>query len=322
MPAILGAIAAALIALTISVKALGGEYWLVDLVTFFWPVVVLFAVLLLVPTFLVPGKVFRLLAIVAVAASLYPIFALPPAPEATPGNRLRILTANLLIENRDTASFVALLSREQPDIVVTEETHNGFVEAVRGSGLYPFESTGTLDQADDKKVFSRYPIREQAVINEAPGTTRIYRHPMRLVIDGPDGPIVLYAVHPDTPRSFEQWIQRNAYLDLMADSIQREAENAAVILAGDWNTPAYSVFFDRFFERTGYRFARPGWYLPVTRFWTRAKRFVYFGSTIDHVAVSPQLRVTGWRRGRDIDSNHLPVIVDIAMPAGNAVARN
>lgn len=322
MPAILGVIAAALIALTISVKALGGEYWLVDLVAFFWPVVVLLAVVLLGSTFLVPGKAVRLLAVVAVLASLYPIFALPPAPEATAGNRLRLLTANLLFENRDTASLVALLTREQPDIVVMQETRNRFVEAVRGSGLYPFESTGTLGENDDKKVFSRYPIREQVQINEAPGTLRLDRHPMRLVIDGPDGPIVLYAVHPDSPRSLRQWHNRNAYLDLLAASVRREAENAAVIVAGDWNTPAYSVFFDRFFERTGYRFARPGWYLPVTRFWTRAKSVVYFGSTIDHVAVSPQLRVTGWRRGRDIDSNHLPVIVDIAMPAGNAVARN
>jgi len=322
MPAILGALAAALIALTISVKALGGDYWPVDLVTFFWPVAVLFAVLLLPATFLFPGKSARFLAILAVAVSLYPIFALPPAPEATAGNRLRLLTANLLGENRDAASFVALLIREQPDIVVTQETRNRFVDAVRGSGLYPFETTGTSHENDDKKVFSRYPIREQARVEDPPTAIKLDRHPMRLVIDGPDGPIVIYAVHPDTPRSLEQWVQRNAYLDLLAGSIRREAENAAVVVAGDWNTPAYSVFFDRFFDRTGYRFARPGWYLPVTRFWTRAKRFVYFGSTIDHVAVSPQLRVTDWRRGRDINSNHLPVIVDIAMPVVNAVARN
>ncbi|UVC08049.1 endonuclease/exonuclease/phosphatase family protein [Rhizobium sp. TH2] len=322
MPAILGAIAAALIALTISVKALGGEYWLVDLVTFFWPVAALLAVVLFLSTLLVPSKAARLLAILAVAVTLYPIFSLPPAPDATAGNRLRVLTANLLNENRDTASFVALLTREQPDIVVTQETRNLFVEAIRGSGLYPFESTGTVSANDDKKVFSRYPIREQARISDAPGTPVLRRHPMRLVIDGPDGPIVLYAIHPDTSRSLRQWHSRNAYLDLLANAVRREADNAAVIVAGDWNVPAYSVFFDRFFEKTGYRFARPGWYLPVTRFWTRAKSFVYFGSTIDHVAVSPQLRVTDWRRGRDIGSNHLPVIVDIAMPAGNAVARN
>jgi endonuclease/exonuclease/phosphatase (EEP) superfamily protein YafD len=322
MPAILGAIAAAFIALTISVKALGGDYWLVDLVTFFWPVVALLAVVLLLATFVVPSRAARLLAVLAVAATLYPIFSLPPAPDATAGNRLRVLTANLLNENRDTVSFVALLTREQPDIVVTQETRNRFVDAIRGSGLYPFESTGAASANDDKKVFSRYPIREQAQINDTPGTVGLKRHPMRLVIDGPDGPIVLYAVHPDTPRSLKQWHERNAYLDLLAGAVRREAENAAVIVAGDWNTPAYSVFFDRFFDKTGYRFARPGWYLPVTRFWTRGKKFFYFGSTIDHVAVSPQLRITDWRRGRDIGSNHLPVIVDIAMPAGNAVARN
>jgi endonuclease/exonuclease/phosphatase (EEP) superfamily protein YafD len=320
MPTILGVIAAALIVLTISVKTLGGEYWLLDLVTFFWPVVVPFASALLLCTLLTSDKSVKLLALLAVAASLYPIFTLPPVPAATAGTRLRVLTANLLNSNRNTATFVALLAREQPDIVVTQETSSLFVDAIRGSSLYPFESRGTLLANDEKKVFSRYPIREEAQINEAPGARWLYRHPMRLVIDGPDGTIILYVIHPDTPRSLDQWHKRTAYLDLLASAVRREAENAMVIVAGDWNTPAYSVFFDRFFEKTGYRFARPGWYLPVTRFATHYKRFLYLGSTIDHVAVSQKLRVTNWRQGPDIDSNHLPVIVDIAMPPGNAMA--
>jgi endonuclease/exonuclease/phosphatase (EEP) superfamily protein YafD len=92
------------------------------------------------------------------------------------------------------------------------------------------------------------------------------------------------------------------------------------VLAGDWNMPAHSAFFRNFFATTGYRFARPGLWLPVTRFATRLARFGYFGSTIDHVAVSPQVRVTDWKRGSDIGSNHLPVIVDLALPSANVLA--
>ena len=320
MPAILGGVAVALILLTLSVKLLGTRIWLVDLVTFFWPVVPLFALALLLAAFFVPRRGVRLLAVLAFAVTLYPLFALPPAPDVGAGNRLRLLTANLLIENRDPAPFLALLTREQPDIVVTQETRSRFADAIRGTGLYPFESTGALRPHDDKKVFSRYPVRDQSEIREGPDALPLRRRPMRLVIDGPEGPVVLYVIHPDTPRSLEQWHQRNAYLALLADAIGREAADASVIVAGEWNTPAHSAFFDLFFEKTDYRFARPGWWLPVTRFTTRLERFFYFGSSIDHVAVSPGLRVGGWRRGRAFGSNHLPVIVDIALPASHAVA--
>ena len=306
-------------ALALAVLVAGDQVWLLDLITFFWPVLALAALAVLVLTLLLGGIVARLVALAAVLACGLPFILLPAAPDSAPGQKIRILTANVYIGNPDPTSFVALLTREQPDIVVTEETRPRFADAVRGSGLYPFESEGTLPSADDKKIFSRYPMRQQAQLGDLPGL-ETERHAMRVVIDSPAGPLILYAVHPDTPRSLEGWFQRNAYLERLTAAIRKESPDAHVVIAGDWNLPAHSSFFRQFFAATGYRFARPGPWLPITRFATALSRYGYFGSTIDHVAVSPNLRVTAWERGSDIGSNHLPVIVDLALPAVDAVA--
>lgn len=306
-------------ALALAVLVAANQVWLLDLITFFWPVLAIAALVLLVLTLIFGGTAGRIAALVAAGLCAVPVAMLPPVPESTPGQKIRILAANVYIENHDPKPFVALLSSEQPDIVVTEETPPGFVEAVRGSGLYPFENEGSLAASDDKKIFSRYPIRSQAQLGDLPGL-KTSRHAMRLVIDSPAGPLILYAVHPDTPRSLQGWYDRNAYVERLAAAIHAEPADAHVVVAGDWNLPAYSPFFRQFFATTGYRFARPGLWLPITRFATALRRFGFFGSTIDHVAVSPDVRVTGWKRGADIQSNHLPVIVDLALPAVDAVA--
>lgn len=311
--------AVAALGLALAVIIAGEQVWALDLITFFWPVLTIAAIILLLATLPFGGAIARIAALCAVGACAVPFILLPPAPEVKPGEKIRILTANLYVGNPDPRPFVALLTRTQPDIVVTQETRRSFAEAVRGSGLYPFETEGELAGTDDKKVFSRYPIREFRPLDDLPGR-KVERHAMRLVIESPAGPVVLYAIHPDTPRSLEQWHERNAYFERLAAAIRSEAAGTPVVLAGDWNLPAHSPFFRDFFAATGLRFARPGFWSPVTRFATRLARFGYFGSTIDHVAVSPEIHVTDWKRGSDIGSNHLPVIVDLALPAANALA--
>jgi endonuclease/exonuclease/phosphatase (EEP) superfamily protein YafD len=308
-----------ILALALAVLLAGDIAWPLDLLTFFWPVLSLAAVAVLPFAFVFAHRAARFAALAAVAACAFPFLALPPQPGDEAGERLRILAANLYVGNPDPRPFVALLTHAQPDIVVTEETRGHFVEAIRGSGLYPFENDGDLYATDDKKVFSRYPIREARQLDDLPGAV-LERHPMRLVIDTPAGPLVLYAIHPDSPRSIDQWRQRNAYFDLLARAVRAEPEGSTVVLAGDWNLPAHSSFFRAFFDETGLGLARPGLWLPVTRFATRLARYGYFGSTIDHVALSPNIRVTRWQRGPDIGSNHLPVIVDLALPSASALA--
>ena len=309
-----------LIGLVLAVSV-GRDYWALDLLTFFWTLVIAFAVLVLLISVFFPGPVVKIVAVVAVGISCVPIIRMPPGPDGAARHTFRLITANLFVENRDPREFVAFLIRQQPDIVVTQETTPAFQEAIRHSGLFPFESSGDLRARDDKKVFSRFPVREETPVAEPAGSVPLARHPLRLLLDTPSGPVVLYAVHPESPRSPERWRQRNLYLEALTQSVLLEPKALPVIVAGDWNTPPWSGYFRDFFERTGYRSVLGRPWPATTRFLMRLQNYVLFGAAIDHVALSPGLTMSQWKVGPKFGSNHLPVVVDIGLKQATALAQ-
>jgi endonuclease/exonuclease/phosphatase (EEP) superfamily protein YafD len=299
----------------------GRQFWPLDLLTFFWTLVIAFAVLVLLASLFLPGLGVKILAVIAIGIACVPVILMPPAPKSSEEHNLRLITANLFVENTDPREFVALLVKEQPDIVVTEETTPIFEDAIRNSGLYPFESSRDMRARDDKKVFSRFPLREETQVNEAVGSPVLERHPMRMVVDTPSGPLVLYAVHTDSPRDPDRWQQRNLYLETLAHYVAAEPKTLPVVVAGDWNTPPWSAFFRAFFDKTGYRYIQGRSWPATTRFLMRFESFMIFGSTIDHVALSPDVTMANWRIGPKFGSNHLPVIVDLGVPHNAALAQ-
>lgn len=299
---------------------LGRSFWPFDLLSFFWTLAIAFAIVLLLVSALLPGPGVKVLAIIAIAIACVPVTLMPKAPAAARDHTLRLITANLFIGNADPREFVAFLIREQPDIVVTQETPVIFEDAIRNSGLFPFESSRDMRATDDKKVFSRFPIRDEVQLSDTAGAPYLERHPMRLVLDTPSGPLVLYAVHPDSPRSVARWKQRNLYLETLTHYVSQEPKMLPVIVAGDWNTPPWSGYFRDFFERTGFRYMQGHGWPATTRFLTRFQSFMTFGAAIDHVALSPNITMADWQVGPKFGSNHLPVIIDFGLPHGSALA--
>ena len=108
-----------ILVLVLAVLFGGSDVWALDLLTFFWPILSMAAIAVLLLTLVAGGMAARLAALAAVAACAFPFVALPPAPADEAGEKLRLLTANLYVGNPDPRPFVALLTREQPDIVVT-----------------------------------------------------------------------------------------------------------------------------------------------------------------------------------------------------------
>lgn len=300
---------------------LGRQFWPLDLLSFFWSLFILAAVLVLLVSLAFSGPVVKIAAVIALAIALVPFFLLPKAPATSEARNLRLITANLFIGNPDPREFAALLVKEQPDIVVTQETNVVFQDAIRKSGLFPFETSRDLPSRDDKKVFSRFPIREEAQLGPPMvGNVVLQRHPMRLVIDTPQGPLVLYAAHPDSPRRPWRWQQRNMYLDVLAEEIAKEPKVMPVVAVGDWNTPPWSAYFRAFFTRTGFGSMQSRPWPETTRFLERFQRYFIFGAAIDHAALSPQVSLVNWQVGPNFGSNHLPVIIDLALPQTASIA--
>ncbi len=292
----------------LSALIFGSSLWLFDIVFLFWPYVTLSAFCLLLATFLLGERPARLLCSLAFLASLMPFFMQPQAPQGAADRNLRVISANLLMHNdAEPGGFLRFLTEQQPDVLFLQETEDRWQKAIAASGLFGYPSSSNLPARDDMKVFSRLPILSEVRLSSAQAYER---YPMRLVLGTENDPLILYALHPDTPRSPARWKGRNAYLDGLADAVLSEKEGAKLILAGDWNTPPWSPYFARFFEKSGLFFARASNVPVMTRF---SRRLPFrFGSMIDHIAVSGALRLASWRVGPDFGSNHIPVVADLS----------
>jgi len=291
------------------------RFWLVDLITFAWPYVVAAGIFLLVAACLTRRVKAIVLAVAGLAVAAVPAMDIQAAHMSAAGSGLKVLTANLYVDNvRPPAGFIALLKAEKPDIVVLEETTPAWEQAISAAGLFPYESDHAVVMRDAIKVYSTLPIRAETALKRAFTEEKAYKQPLRLELDLRGKPLFLYALHPETPRKLWQWRDRNAYLSSVAEAVKGDLEKAPVIVAGDWNTPSWSPFFRAFLRQAGLVSTAGGWLQPVTRFSMKLDRLAYIGASIDHVAVSPDISLRARRVGPAFGSNHLPVIAELALP--------
>lgn len=311
---VLPGVIAYLFAVSIVVLA-ADRFWLVDLLTFAWPYIIAAGSLLVVAALVTRRMKAIVIAGVGLAVALIPAADVPTARTSVATGGLKVLTANLFVENEeDPAVFIALLRAEKPDIVVLEETTARWEQALSAAGLYPYESSSDARERDAIKVFSSLPIRAETELKRAFTEERAYKQPLRMELDMRGKPLFLYAFHPETPRRLWQWRDRNAYLSAAADAVRGDLERAPVIVAGDWNTPTWSPFFRTFLKQAGLASTAGGWLQPATRFSQRIETVAYIGASIDHIAVSPDISVRARRVGPNFGSNHLPVIAELALP--------
>ncbi|SOC45939.1 endonuclease/exonuclease/phosphatase (EEP) superfamily protein YafD [Rhizobium subbaraonis] len=309
---LIGLAVLAFAAIALLVGLLSYQFWPADLLTFAWSYVLATGLAILILTLWTRRPVLIAIAVAGIAISAWPIYALPTATEASGPTNLKIVTANLFVENaRPPAEFVAFLRSENPDIVVLQETTGAWQDAIVTSGLFPYESSRILPARDHMKVFSRRPILSETSLTPTSVKGRRLKQPLRLTIDTGARPLVLYAIHPDTPRTLRQWHDRNDYLALTADSIRNDPKTSDIIVAGDWNTPLWSPYF-RNFLRDSALVSTARTLLPaITRFSLRLRSYLFIGAPIDHVTVSPGVALRSWRTGPEFGSNHLPVLVEL-----------
>ena len=121
-----------------------------------------------------------------------------------------------------------------------------------------------------------------------------------------DGLISLFATHPLPPGSGRPFRSRNLQLTWLA-TLARESKNPAILI-GDLNVTPWSPDYTRLVRDSGLRDVRRGYGILPT--WPTM--FPPMMIPLDHCLVSPRIAITTVRRGSDIGSDHLPLIVDLA----------
>lgn len=308
------------VALLVIASHFGDRAWLFDMTTFFRPHIAAMA-LVLVALGLLTRSLPRLLgAILLFGAALYPLLV-PAAPMATKVAQanFRVMSTNLMgADNHDTEAFRTLVAVEAPDIVVAQEVVPAWRPTLSSLEGYPYTAGPEFqDRESTVMVASRYPIRAAQLFwqahlegGPAPGAIPLRIHVAR---PAPQKPLIVFAIHPPTPRAYRDWKSRNAYLEQVVVQAVREGPDAEVIVVGDWNTPSWSPFFARTVAGAGLRTSEGAWPSP-TRVFQEFGAPDLLGTPIDHIAVAPSIGIKALTVGDHFGSDHLPLIADIELP--------
>lgn len=223
----------------------------------------------------------------------------PSQPSAT----LTVASANLNFERTDHAALAAwLLSSEAPDTIALQELTQSAMAMLNRPEVLAAYPHRVLEPGDDQfglGVLSKYPI---ASVEKVQPVDSLATLKLRLVLDLRGHRLALTAVHPMPPLSAAYAQERDASLGqearLLADS------GMPGILLGDMNDSPWS---------TGLRATA-----PLRRASGLAPTWPNLGGwfstlPLDHVLVTPGVRVDGAGLGVDLGSDHRPVRVRLAL---------
>jgi endonuclease/exonuclease/phosphatase (EEP) superfamily protein YafD len=239
------------------------------------------------------------------ARSLWPFYA-PRTPGKARNSNLRVVSINVWNQNDKFGLVLDFVRRVAPDIAVFLEINSAWESALGALGdgwryshvHAPYWSRGIA-------VYSRLPfdtVQVRLLTDAVPAVV------VEMSIGGT--PFSIVAAHPSPPVSKAMSEARDAQLKELAELLAAMPGHTNLI--GDLNTSSWSSAFRDLIRRARMRDSRerlgvqPSWpsFLP------RAFRI-----PLDHCLVSPGIHVAGRTTGPNVGSDHLPVVVDLAIPA-------
>jgi vancomycin resistance protein VanJ len=268
--------------------------------------------------------------VVGLLVALFPIMGFvvsTPSLGASAGPKLRVLTFNVNAGASGYDTVAKAILAESPDVVLVQEATRDPASLV--AALAPHYAH--VETSTQFVLASKFPVVSTTDPPRIPYLGRL-RSPrfLRHELDTPLGRVVVYAVHPLSPRggfitlrgrgvrrellSGRLLSAQNAWelrednalrsLQVKAFTEMADAEHAPVVIAGDTNLTAASpllALLSRYqdgFSEVGFGF---GFTFPSKRPWMR----------LDRIFASHELRFTSFAVGCDGTSDHRCVVADL-----------
>jgi endonuclease/exonuclease/phosphatase (EEP) superfamily protein YafD len=244
----------------------------------------------------------------------------PDFRPAAGGRRIRLLTANLLFTNPDPAPLIALIQREDPDVIFLQEVNHGcgrIEEALKNRYPHRYYRPSPCDNYGIAQLHRLDEVAMQRFFFGDNGPMSLLTH---VRVDG--NWLILLNIHGVPPASRRDASKRWAQMYNIAALGARRS--APLIVGGDLNITMWSPEYTQVRRKGELRNARRGHGILAT--WP-VRKWDWFGPLnwwplsqiptripLEHVLVSPEIGVADCRRGPDIGSDHFPLIVDLVMP--------
>jgi endonuclease/exonuclease/phosphatase (EEP) superfamily protein YafD len=251
-------------------------------------------------------------ATLALAAALFhglavaPLFLAPPKLPTTNAVAVKVMLANVRRANTDVAAVLDLVRQEAPDVAVLIETDQAWLDGLAPLAA-PLPYWATQPRGDDfgLAILSRYPLDN--VITHTLGAMSLPALEARVEL--PTQGLQLVAAHPPPPTTAAYSAERNRVLGELAALVR--GRPGRLVLCGDLNTSPWSPHFKDFLSSSRLVDTRRGHGVQPTwnSVWPRLMRV-----PIDHCLVSTGIGVDGFRQAAPIGSDHLPLVLDLALP--------
>jgi endonuclease/exonuclease/phosphatase (EEP) superfamily protein YafD len=233
-------------------------------------------------------------------------FGRADAPDETVVRTMSVFLANALYDNPQPELMRNHIIEVDPDIIVLEEiTDRWNASLTTLAETWPHHYIVRREDAFGLAVLSRFPIASaERVFHDS------HVPSIDCLIRTPQGALRIVATHPVPPMSRRAAAARDAQIDAIGDAL--DTVRARTMLVGDLNATMWSVPYEELRDETKFRNARRGFGVFPT--WP-ARLPVLCRIPIDHVLVTPDIRVSGFRLGEPCGSDHLPVIVTFHIAA-------
>jgi endonuclease/exonuclease/phosphatase (EEP) superfamily protein YafD len=220
-----------------------------------------------------------------------------------PESCVRVLTANVLMENRRAADFLALVRASDPDIVLAVETDAWWDEQLSAlDEVFPYSVKRPLDNTYGMHLFSKLELDSPEVrflvADDVPSirTTVRLRSGVR---------IELYGVHPRPPLPGQDTEARDAELVIVGKEVK--ARRRPAIVAGDLNDVAWSDTTRLFQKISGTLDPRIG----RGTYSTFHAKYPLCRWALDHIFHEPSFTLVEITRLGHFGSDHLPMLVEL-----------
>jgi len=235
------------------------------------------------------------------AADIAPLY-FPASQPVAEGTTLRVMTANVRNRNRDHEALLAIIRREQPDLIVLHETSARWVKALKRLGDYPHRFEYPRSDGRGMTLLSRIPLETVQRIQLGDLKTSL-----RATLSLGGSPLTVIGTHPVSPRSAEYTARRDRLLHDLGEEALAEARPLLVL--ADLNTTPWSRQLQDILETGQIRDARRGFGIQPT--WVRRGGLIQI--PIDYVLVSTDVKVLDHRVSGNFGSDHRAVIVDLKL---------
>lgn len=258
------------------------------------------------------------------AYRIYPYTRLAPqrilrASDASSPSRLRVLSTNVQMENRDFDRWLATIRHADPDVILVLEPDDWWVRQMQA--LRP-DYEPVMEQPQDNcygmACYSRRPFSQVAVLYRIQEDIPSLR--CEFALDNRES-VVFHGVHPRPPEPIRD--VSAAPRDAEAIAIAREVadrksrDDPPTIVTGDFNDVAWSYTSELFMRISGLLDPRIGRGL----FSTFPAHLPYLRFPLDHCFHSDHFKLADIRRLDPVGSDHLPLFIELVRERGAPAAQ-